>query len=362
MKINIVFPYNLWSGAFRSTYELANRMAVLGHDVKIYIPFFPYLTGATSYWDVLHLLFRGLLRSIIRWNRLHWFDLKVPIKVVPLISNQFIQDADVIISNHWPTAFSVAKLSSNKGRKFNFIRDTTKPIADGFIPILELESFRLPLNRIVVSPWLKDFLNNEVGVSVAGVVPNGTNFKDFEVTDRVYNNPPVVCMMYYNHPIKGMADGFKVLKQLKDQYPEIRILMFGLNKPKNLPFDAEFYHRPFKEKLRSIYSQSDIYLFTSLQEGSGNTPREAMAAGCAVVSTNVGCIPECVIPGETGLVVEPGDVNGMVEAISGLIANPSRIDKIGRRAQEHIRQFNWDKSTTRLLEILSADDVREEKP
>lgn len=348
MKINIVFPYNLWSGAFRSTYELANRMAILGHDIEIYIPFFPFLTGASSYLGVLQLLFRGLARSIIRWNRVHWFDLKVPIKVVPLISNQFIRDADVIISNHWPTASSVAKLSSEKGRKFNFIRDAE------YLP-LELESFRLPLNRIVVSPWLKDFLSKEMGVTVAGIVPNGTNMEDFEVKNRIYNNPPTVCMMYYNHPNKGMADGFKVLKQLKDQHPAIRILMFGLNRPKHIPFGAEFHFRPFKEELKSIYSQSDIYLFTSLQEGSGNTPREAMAAGCAVVSTNVGCIPECVIPGETGLVVDPGDVNGMVEAICGLIENPKRIHKMGLRAQEHIRQFNWDKSTTQLLELLSAD-------
>ena len=355
MKINIVFPYNLWSGAFRSTYELANRTAILGHDVKIYIPFFPYLTGASSYLDVFQLLFRGLARSIIRWNRVHWFDLKVPIKVVPLISNQFIRDADVIIANHWPTAFSVAKLSSTKGRKFNFIRDTK------YLP-LELESFRLPLNRIVVSSWLEDFLSKEVGVNVAGVVPNGTNMEDFEVKDRIYNNPPTVCMMYYNHPIKGMADGFKALKQLKDQHPAIRILMFGLNRPKHIPFGAEFHFRPFKEELKSIYSQSDIYLFTSLQEGSGNTPREAMAAGCAVVSTNVGCIPDCTIPGETALVVEPGDVDGMVEAICGLIENPMRIQKIGCRAQEYIQQFTWEESTAQLIKILSDDAYREEKP
>lgn len=346
MKINIIFPYNLWSGAFKSTYELSNRMAELGHDVKIYIPFFPFLVGANSFKESINLFFRGVGRSMIRWNRVHWFDVKVPIKVVPIINDYFIRDSDVIISNHWPTAFSVAKLSANKGRKYNFIRDTK------FLP-MELESFKLPLNRIVVSKWLKEYLNNEVGVDVVGVVPNGTNMLDFEVKDRLYNNPPVVCMMYYNHPIKGMEDGFKALKQLKKYFPELKVLMFGLNKPKNLPFEIEFHLRPFKEKLKSIFAQSDIYLFTSLQEGSGNTPREAMAAGCAVVSTNVGCVPECISHGETGLVVEPGDFQGMVAAISGLLKDHKRIEKMGRKAQNHIRQFSWESSTTQLLKFLS---------
>ena len=112
MKINIVFPYNTWSGAFRSTFELANNMAAKGENIEIYVPFFPYLTGARSYWHGLQLLLRGLLRSIIRWNRVPWFDLRVPIKVIPVISDRFIRDADVIIANHWPTAFSVAELSS----------------------------------------------------------------------------------------------------------------------------------------------------------------------------------------------------------------------------------------------------------
>ena len=38
MKISIVFPYNTWGGAFRSTYELSNRMISKGHEVKVYIP------------------------------------------------------------------------------------------------------------------------------------------------------------------------------------------------------------------------------------------------------------------------------------------------------------------------------------
>ena len=91
-----------------------------------------------------------------------------------------------------------------------------------------------------------------------------------------------------------------------------------------------------------------------LKIGADFPPREAMAAECAVVATNVGCIPYVTIPDETALVVEPGEVELMIEKISGLIENPSRIVILGAKAKHHIEKFTWEDSTTKLLEILKV--------
>ena len=77
-----------------------------------------------------------------------------------------------------------------------------------------------------------------------------------------------------------------------------------------------------------------------------------MAAGCAVVATNVGCIPDCTIPGETALVIEPGDVRGMVESVCRLIENPERIRQLSRRGRDYIQQFTWDRAASQLYEIF----------
>ena len=194
MRISIVFPYNTWGGAFRSTYELANRMAAAGESVHVYIPFFPYLEGeqVTSRAGMA-LLIRGLARSLVRWNRLPWFDLQVPLRVVPLISDRYLPDADVVMANHWPTTASVAALSPRKGRKFLFVRDT-----DPWSPRYDrqIASFRLPLIKIALAPWIRDFLTTEVGTEVAGVVSNGTNLEDFAGAERQENGVPTVAMIY----------------------------------------------------------------------------------------------------------------------------------------------------------------------
>ena len=351
MKINIILPYNTWGGAFRSTYELANHMAARGESVEIYMPFFPYLAGnELASREGIACAGRGLVRSVVRRNRMPWFDLKVPLKMVPLINDRFVRDADIVMANHWPTAYSVAQLSTRKGCKFHFVRDTA-PI-DRYHN-LEVGAFRLGLHKIVTSPWLKEYLEHDIGVKVAGVVGNGTNMADFEVPDKKYNQVPTICMMYVDYPSKGMSDGFAVLKEVK-QRSRVKVLLFGWKRPNPCPIDAEFRFRPVKQALRDIYAETDIFLAPSLTDGWNNTPLEAMAAKCAVVATKVGGIPVRTIPGETALVVEPGDVNGMVEAICSLIANPEKLRNIGRRGNEHIKQFTWEEATSQLLCVFTS--------
>ena len=327
-------------------------MAAKGEDVAIYFPFFPHLRGAGLLSiKGFRLLVRGLARSLVRWSRVSWFDVQVPLKMVPVISDRFIRDADVIVANHWPTAYSVAKLSSKKGRKFYFIRDINRWAGDEELQ-LELAACRLPLDKIVVARWIGDELREQLGVDVLGTVSNGMNMEDFGVMDKRYNDVPVLCMTYADHPPKRMEDGLAALRLTKERHPGVKIVLFGLNKPGKLPFDAEFHFRPAKDRLRTIYAESDIFLSSSSQEGYHNPPREAMAAGCAVVATNVGSIPHCTIPGETALVVEPGDVDGMADAMCSLIENPRKLRKIGCRGHEHIQQFTWAKSADQLLQML----------
>jgi glycosyltransferase involved in cell wall biosynthesis len=80
---------------------------------------------------------------------------------------------------------------------------------------------------------------------------------------------------------------------------------------------------------------------------------EAMAHGLPVVSTRHAGIPEAVVHGETGLLVEEGDLSAMAEAILRLAHDAALRDKMGLAAHERARaHFTWQLERDRLREVL----------
>jgi glycosyltransferase involved in cell wall biosynthesis len=80
----------------------------------------------------------------------------------------------------------------------------------------------------------------------------------------------------------------------------------------------------------------DILVMPSHNEGLPYVLLEAMAAGCAVVAFRVGGIPEVIDAPETGVLVPPGDVDGLIAAVRALIADPARAAAIGAAARSRI--------------------------
>lgn len=103
-----------------------------------------------------------------------------------------------------------------------------------------------------------------------------------------------------------------------------------------------------REKVQEIedYLQAaDLGLFTSESESFCLSILEAMYFGCPSVTTNVGGIPEVVDNGRTGVLVPPGDADGLARAVESLILLPRQRIRLGRAAQRRAR------------ELFSADEV-----
>ena len=166
-------------------------------------------------------------------------------------------------------------------------------------------------------------------------------------------------MLYHSSPIKGVQDGLKAFEIARTIYPDIRLVMFGTRKPRSgLPQDVEFHENPPQEMLREIYGSCDIWLFTSRLEGCGLVPMEAMACQCALVTTNVGAIPDYAIPGETALVSPPGDPEALAKNLIRLLAGESELRRIAWAGYKHIRQFTWERSA-RQMEKLFEEILRQ---
>ena len=103
---------------------------------------------------------------------------------------------------------------------------------------------------------------------------------------------------------------------------------------------ARFHGWLPREALDRLYERSRIFVLASMSDNFPVSLLEAMAAGCAVITTRAGGCPEVV--GDAGLVVEPGDVQGLQEAMTRLIRQPAFAEELGGRAAKRVRElFGW---------------------
>lgn len=91
------------------------------------------------------------------------------------------------------------------------------------------------------------------------------------------------------------------------------------------------------ERLPSCYQDADVLCLLSFREGLPMALLEAMAFGLPVLATPVGGIPDVVEHERTGLLVEPGDVEGSATAIRELAGDPDRRTAIGNAARQQVR-------------------------
>lgn len=87
-----------------------------------------------------------------------------------------------------------------------------------------------------------------------------------------------------------------------------------------------------------LLAASDVCLLTSQAEGFSNSILEYMAAGCAVVATNVGGASEAIVEGETGYLVNSGDDAAMAARIVDLLRNPERRVQMGHNGRRVVEE------------------------
>ena len=114
--------------------------------------------------------------------------------------------------------------------------------------------------------------------------------------------------------------------------------------------------------VRDRLARAAIFLQHSVTAEDGNTEglptsiQEAMACGCAVVSTRHAGIPEAIDEGATGLLVDEHDAAGFATALRALLADPALTARLGAAAHATaLERFDIDKLHARLeAMILSA--------
>jgi glycosyltransferase involved in cell wall biosynthesis len=99
----------------------------------------------------------------------------------------------------------------------------------------------------------------------------------------------------------------------------------------------------------SLYTGADAFVMPSLAEGFGFTNVEAMSFGLPVISSPVGPIGEVVADGETGLLVQPGEVGDLADAMSRLVSDRDTARAMGEAGRDaFLDRFTLDQFRERL--------------
>ena len=113
---------------------------------------------------------------------------------------------------------------------------------------------------------------------------------------------------------------------------------------------------PGRTDIRDWLERADVFVHTSRWEGFGIVLLEAMLAGLPVVATRVSAVPEVVADGDTGVLLEPGDVDGLAAALQALLTDRERARALGEAGRRRARE---EFSVARMAERTQAvyDDV-----
>jgi glycosyltransferase involved in cell wall biosynthesis len=104
--------------------------------------------------------------------------------------------------------------------------------------------------------------------------------------------------------------------------------------------------------LHALYARAQLLVHATRYEGSSLVTLEAMAHGLPVVATRAGGIPDKVRDGETGRLVEPGDVTALAEAIAELAGDAARARALGGRGRERaLAEFSWPGLAARTVAL-----------
>ena len=207
------------------------------------------------------------------------------------------------------------------------------------------------------------------------IIPNGvdvdtfTNAKPFpEFRDGKVN----ILFVGRVEPRKGAMYLLKAYAQVKQRHPDTRLIIVGRG-PEigdlrrfvhgHRVSDVFFAGRVDDVDKARFYKTADVFVAPSTgQESFGIVLLEAMAAGCAVIASDIHGYKRVVQRNVSGLLVEPRDPDALAEALERLVGDPELRRRLGEAGARRAPEFDWTHVTSEIVRVYESVIARREKP
>jgi len=334
LKITFLLPSTGIGGGTRAIVRFGNKLIEWDHKVRIFCRN-----------DIRRLRDR-IRKTYIRlvYSRApNWFNqFRGGISVYDELNPDVFAPDELIVSMCAQTTLDMASLPDEVGIKVLYCHGVEIENWDRM-----LRGWQLPFPKIVVSSHLINIIKKETGQNILGVVPDGIDQSEYFPSVRETQRHGIGSIFGWSQS-KNPSDIIRVMKMLRERLPDVPLYLFSSGKKPPGLRGVSFTRLPTVLQAREIYSRCKVWFLASTKEGFGMPILEAMACGCAVVSTNSGGPKDTIQDGVNGYLVDVGNTGAMVHKIVTLYENDEERKRFCTNAMKTAQEFTWTNAADKL--------------
>ncbi len=343
------------SGTYVGVRELARALGAQNIRIEMYVP-----TCWSPSFTVKRILFNFLAAPRLRSGRYEWvvgFDLDGfhygRIKDAPYIASIKGVIADEL-RNERGIVRALLRVQAAFERLAVHRADVVVATSQ-YSRSRIVEAYAVPASKIVIVPELIDL---QAWAEASAEIPQG------------HPEPPAILTVAHMYPRKNLGLLLKAYARLRDKGIQFQGWIVGegpcrrgwerLRDTLGLQGMVTFLGTIPRRALVDRYRRASIFCLPSRQEGFGIVFLEAMASGKPIVAARAAAVPETVMEGETGLLVDPEDPAALARAIGDLLSDPDLRRGMGEAGRRRVERYRADQVASFFLKtVRSALDGRQ---
>lgn len=226
---------------------------------------------------------------------------------------------------------------------------------------------------IVPSRYVKNQLEDEWGVEEKKitVTPEGVEEKllvlknklnkkvQIKLLEKIGVKKPYLFYVGNAHPHKNVEALIKAFQSINKDYPDLNLVLSGADHYfwRRVKFQFEgpdIIYTGFvtDEVLAVLFSNAEMFVMPSLEEGFGIPVLESFACGCPVVCSNIGALKE--VGGDACTYFNPKSINDIAEKIKLVLNDEELRKRLIKKGEKRGKQFSWKKMAEETLRIYKS--------
>ncbi len=322
----VIPPYSRGSGGHNTLFQIFTRLERRGHACSVWLADY-------------HNHMRDVRAARIRREIREYF---APFEGPVYKGFEEWQGADVAIATGWQTVHATLGLDGTRARAYVVNDHEPEFYAASTEQVLAADTYRHGLHCIAASPWLRDLLIERYGAS-ADAFQLGVDSDTYHPLPVQRRADTVIYYARHATPRRAVPIGLMALAELHRRRPDVRIVLFGTDKPLHAAFPYEHMGVLSPAQLARLYSEATVGLCLSLTNFS-LMPKEMLACGLPCVEL-AGVSAESIFGADGALDLAPLQPPRIADALERLLADPGLRERRSREGREFVASHTWDHAT-----------------